>query len=58
MDTNCCAMSKDDDLFWNSHQTMSNGHVWCTVKSMADKIVGRAKADVKSKYGNKKRHRQ
>jgi len=25
-----CEMHKKDPLFWNTHQTMSDGHVWCT----------------------------
>jgi hypothetical protein len=25
-----CNMSHKDPLFWNSHQTMSDGNVWCT----------------------------
>ena len=54
MDTNCCTVSKDDDAFWNTHQTMSDGTIWCVTKS----IVDRAKAQVKSRYGNKRRHRQ
>jgi hypothetical protein len=29
-----------------------------TVEEMVKAIVGNAKAEVKSKYGNKKRHRQ
>jgi hypothetical protein len=51
---NCCSIDKDDDSFWHTHQTMSDGHIWCVTKSMVDK----AKADVRAKYGNKKRHRQ
>jgi len=54
MDTNCCTVLKDDEDFWDTHQTMVNGKIWCPVKS----IVEKAKADVKAKYGNKKRHRQ
>ena len=54
VDTNCCTISRDDEDFWNTHQTMSDGHIWCATKSIVDK----AKAQVKAKYGNKKRHRQ
>ena len=54
MDTNCCNISKDDEAFWDTPQTMSDGHVWCATKSIVDK----AKSEVKSRYGNKKRHRQ
>ncbi len=54
MDTNCCTILKDDERFWNTHQTMSDGNIWCPAKSIVDK----AKAQVKAKYGNKKRHRQ
>jgi len=54
VDTNCCNISKDDEAFWDTHQTMSDGHVWCATKSIVDK----AKSEVKSRYGNKKRHRQ
>jgi hypothetical protein len=25
-----CEMSYKDPLFWDTHQTMSEGHVWCT----------------------------
>jgi hypothetical protein len=58
VDTNCCSISKDDESFWDSHQTMSDGNVWCPVKSRTDQIVNRAKAEVKAKYGNKKKHKQ
>ena len=27
-----CEMSKKDPLFWESHQTMSDGKVWCAKK--------------------------
>jgi hypothetical protein len=50
----CCTISKEDESFWDTHQTISDGHIWCVTKSIVDK----AKADVRSKYGNKKRHRQ
>jgi hypothetical protein len=58
MATNCCNISQDDESFWDSHQTMPDGHIWCTVKTMTDKIVNKAKAEVNAKYGNKRRHRQ
>ena len=54
MDTKCCTINKDSDSFWDTHQTMVDGNIWCPVKSIVDK----AKAEVKSKYGNRKRHRQ
>jgi len=54
VDTNCCTVNKDAEAFWDTHQTMSDGHIWCATKSIVDK----AKAQVKAKYGNKKRHRQ
>lgn len=54
VDTNCCTILKDDERFWNTHQTMADGNIWCPAKSIVDK----AKAQVKAKYGNKKRHRQ
>jgi len=54
VDTNCCTIDKDSESFWYTHQTMPDGHIWCLTKSMVDK----AKADIKAKYGNKKRHRQ
>ena len=50
----CCSIDKEDDSFWYTHQTMPDGHIWCVTKSMVDK----AKADVRAKYGNRKRHRQ
>jgi len=49
-----CQMSHKDPLFWETHQTMSDGRIWCATKSIVDK----AKAQVKAKYGNKRRHRQ
>lgn len=54
MDTKCCTINKDDESFWYTHQTMPDGHIWCVTKSIVDKAV----ADVRAKYGNKKRHRQ
>lgn len=29
-----CEMSHKDPLFWNTHQTMSDGHIWCTNKKI------------------------
>ena len=54
MDIDCCTIGRDDDSFWDTHQTMSDGNIWCATKSIVDK----AKAQVKSRYGNRKRHRQ
>jgi hypothetical protein len=54
VDIKCCTINKDDESFWYTHQTMSDGNIWCVTKSIVDK----AKFDVKSRYGNKKRHRQ
>jgi len=59
-----CEMSVKDPLFWETHQTMSDGNIWCpkgkskTVDEMTKIIVNKYKAEVKAKYGNKKRHRQ
>jgi hypothetical protein len=50
----CCTIRKEDDAFWDTHQTMPNGNIWCATKSIVDK----AKSDVRAKYGKKKRHRQ
>ena len=51
---NCCSIPKDSPTFWDTHQTMTDGNIWCATKTIVDK----AKAEVKSRYGNKKRHRQ
>ena len=59
-----CEMSYKDPLFWDTHQTMQDGHIWCvsvkskTVDEMTTAIVNRYKAEVKTKFGNRKRHRQ
>ena len=59
-----CNLSKENEWFWEAHQTMSDGHIWCvnaktkTVDEMTAAIVSRYKAEVKAKFGNKKRHRQ
>jgi hypothetical protein len=58
VDTNCCSINKDDEYFWDSHQTMQDGKIWCVVKTMTDNIVNQFKSEVKVKYGNKKRHNQ
>jgi hypothetical protein len=58
MDTKCCSIGRDDESFWDTHQTMSDGNVWCTIKKITDDIVRKANAEVKTKYGNRKRHRQ
>ena len=51
---NCCSIPKDSPTFWDTHQTMTDGNIWCATKTIVDK----AKSEVKSRYGNKKRHRQ
>lgn len=28
-----CEMSKKDPLFWETHQTMSDGQVWCAKRT-------------------------
>ena len=28
-----CAMAQKDPLFWETHQTMSNGRVWCAKRT-------------------------
>lgn len=56
----CHAQLEDED-FWETHQTMSDGHIWCVnkkIKDMTKLIVMKAKTEVNMKYGNKKRHRQ
>jgi len=59
-----CYLSNESDWFWEAHQTMQDGSIWCvngktrTVDEMTTAIVSRYKAEVKAKYGNKKRHRQ
>jgi hypothetical protein len=34
VDASCCTISKDDDSFWDTHQTMSDGHIWCTTRKV------------------------
>jgi hypothetical protein len=64
VDTKCCAIDRDNDAFWDTHQTMSDGNIWCpngrsrSVDEMTTAIVSKYRAEVKSKYGNRKRHRQ
>ena len=29
-----CEMSLKDPLFWDTHQTMTDGHIWCTEKGL------------------------
>jgi hypothetical protein len=58
VDGNCCTIDKDDESFWTSHQTMTDGNIWCLIKTMSDGIVKDFQSQVKAKYGNKKRHRQ
>lgn len=59
-----CEMFKESETFWEIHQTMSDGTIWCTkssskrVDEMTKLIVNRYKEEVKQAYGNKKRHRQ
>ena len=28
-----CGLSVKDPIYWDTHQTMSDGHVWCTSKA-------------------------
>jgi hypothetical protein len=57
-------MYQESDNFWSIHQTMSDGNIWCVksrtrrVDEMTKDIVNRYRAEVKSIYGNRKRHRQ
>lgn len=59
-----CEMSKESDSFWEIHQTMSDGSIWCVkfsskrVDEMTKLIINRYKSQIKETYGNKKRHRQ
>ena len=59
-----CYLLIEDETFWELHQTMQDGHIWCvkkrsrSVDEMTTAIVSKYRAEVKSKYGNKKRHRQ
>jgi hypothetical protein len=58
-----CYLLVEDETYWKTHQTMQDGHIWCVkgkttrVDEMTRAIVNRYKAEVKAKYGNKKRHR-
>jgi len=67
VDTNLCPtclLSKQSEWFWDKHQTMADGHIWCVssrtrkIDEMTTAIVSKYRAEVKSKYGNRKRHRQ
>lgn len=29
MNCTICNLSKESDWFWNAHQTMSDGKIWC-----------------------------
>lgn len=56
-----CHQLIDTEDFWDVHQTMQDGNIWCvrkTAEIRAKAIVDKAKDEVKSKYGNRKRHRQ
>ena len=61
---NKCWMDKENIEYWDTHQTMSDNTVWCAnakskrVEETTAIIVNRYKAEVRAKYGNKKRHRQ
>ncbi len=53
-------MSDTDESFYEVHQWLPD-KLWCVnkrIQDMSDAIVKRSRAHVKSKYGNKKRHRQ
>ena len=57
-------MEQENIEYWDTHQTMSDNTIWCAntkskrVEDMTADIVNRYKAEVRAKYGNKKRHRQ
>lgn len=59
-----CENTANNDTFWETHQTMQDGHIWCAksrtkrVEEMTAAIVNRHRANIKSTFGNKKRHRQ
>lgn len=59
-----CGMEQENLEYWIVHQTMSDNTIWCAntkskrVEDMTADIVNRYKAEVRAKYGNKKRHRQ
>lgn len=59
-----CHILIEDEGFWESHQTMQDGNLWCirkqvkTVDEMTAAIVSRYKTEVRQRFGNKKRHRQ
>ncbi len=55
-----CNQSDEDESFYDKHQWLPD-KLWCVNKSvedMTETIVRRAKMKVRSRYGNKKRHRQ
>lgn len=66
MATSCieCNKINTDEDFFDTHQYMSDNRLWCvnkksrSVDEMTTAIVSKYRAEVKSKYGNKKRHRQ
>lgn len=59
-----CDIIATTESFWESHQTMQDGRIWCIksrtkrVEEMTTAIVNRHRANIKSTFGNKKRHRQ
>ena len=59
-----CEMDYGLDSFWDTHQTMADGAVWCAksskkkIEEITKSIVNRYKAEVKSSFGNRKRHKQ
>lgn len=60
--TSCieCNKSDTEDDFYETHQWLPD-RLWCVnkrVDDMTQAIVKRSRAQVKSRYGNKKRHRQ
>ena len=66
MDISCieCNQISSSEDFYETHQHMTDGRLWCinyktrSVDEMTTAIVNRYKAEVKAKYGNRKRHRQ
>jgi hypothetical protein len=65
MATSCIQCNKldTDEDFYETHQWLPD-RLWCvnkksrSVDEMTTAIVSKYRAEVKSKYGNKKRHRQ
>jgi hypothetical protein len=33
-----CSLSHKDPLFWNTHQTMTDGNIWCTTKMFESQV--------------------